>query len=585
MNLEQLKFEEATCHILVSSASPNRLDALPPDLLTAIWSLLPVLQAVSIHHRVCKSLLLNLKMSADLWHRYYRYLCATGEFDGKVSVASVAYVPPAHIAVGDDARYRERCREVKEAQCMSWGNPTNLCLGHSCAVLGGQPGTIGPAGEAVGSYNRVDALGFGFVRGPVRLSHSHEHHASAIARDGTILTWGHKACGQERPLGREPSGPTTPPARGLSGSEFGERPMQVEWLLEWLGESGDEPLDIDAGHNVVMLRTAAHRILVLEQERKLVRVWQCELPLVDAGCASWHPLALDEQGTVYELLRRPDTGDLETIRRHTSAANIVPTDDANGHDDRFTVLDAGYDHAALLTAAGRLYFLGKARSHGLHCERCEVNQCNCDLAGPGRQAYHRILAEQQGLQVAHGFEEGHQEFQATQLADHWNIGPIELHLPTEDRAVAVSCAASHTVVLGATGAVYAIGSNQRGELGLGHTTQSQSLQQMVLPGPAVAVSAGADYWKGGHSIILLSDGTAWGCGSNSCGELGTADAQHELEHTDIPLGQPSRTAVPNTDDGIHTPRRLDWFEPRGLKVLGVVAAENISWALVTTRRV
>ena len=57
-------------------------------------------------------------------------------------------------------------------------------------------------------------------------------------------------------------------------------------------------------------------------------------------------------------------------------------------------IESGYDHVGLLTAAGRLYFLGNARRHGL-----AQDPLAGDLAGPGRQPFHDLIAEQTALRA------------------------------------------------------------------------------------------------------------------------------------------------------------------------------------------
>ena len=213
------------------------------------------------------------------------------------------------------------------------------------------------------SYNRVEELGSGFCRGPVRICEGHEHHAAAVGRDGTVVVWGHKACGLERP----PPSPTRPqrnhavgggggggagehgggagadrlqeqdtgssPQRGPSGSEFGERPVALHWLAEWLQARHDWAVDVHAGHDVMLLRTARHRLLLLEPERGFagLRTWLSPTPLTDAACASWQPLALSADGLVSELIRPPqymhgllhrNAGELQLARQHSSASCI-----------------------------------------------------------------------------------------------------------------------------------------------------------------------------------------------------------------------------------------------------------------------
>ena len=82
-------------HSTEGLCAPNRLDRLPQDLLGTIWCLLPIREAVATHHRICKPLLVAVTESSAFWHRFYRYLCAVGEFAGaSLSRTSIAYLPP-----------------------------------------------------------------------------------------------------------------------------------------------------------------------------------------------------------------------------------------------------------------------------------------------------------------------------------------------------------------------------------------------------------------------------------------------------------------------------------------------------------
>ena len=83
--------------------------------------------------------------------------------------------------------------------------------------------------------------------------------------------------------------------------------------------------------------------------------------------------------------------------------------------------------------------------------------------------------------------------------------------------VAISCGTSHTIVLMTDGSVYGTGFNGSGQLGNGNTTQRTTLTAMTpVSGKTVkSISCGTYY-----TIVLMTDGTVYGTGSNGNGQLG-----------------------------------------------------------------
>ena len=82
----------------------------------------------------------------------------------------------------------------------------------------------------------------------------------------------------------------------------------------------------------------------------------------------------------------------------------------------------------------------------------------------------------------------------------------------------VSAGANHTMILKNNGSVWGCGNNSFGELGLGN-------QSGIINTFSASIGAGAsDVTKvsagSGHTMILKDDGSVWGCGSNGFGELG-----------------------------------------------------------------
>ncbi|WP_214106559.1 RCC1 domain-containing protein [Acrocarpospora catenulata] len=80
------------------------------------------------------------------------------------------------------------------------------------------------------------------------------------------------------------------------------------------------------------------------------------------------------------------------------------------------------------------------------------------------------------------------------------------------------------------GRLMAWGDNSAGQLGLGTTEHRlRPTKVTTLPATVTAVSAG-----GAHSLVAMTDGTAWSSGSNDYGQLGTGPTGDSLVFTQIP---------------------------------------------------
>ncbi len=90
-------------------------------------------------------------------------------------------------------------------------------------------------------------------------------------------------------------------------------------------------------------------------------------------------------------------------------------------------------------------------------------------------------------------------------------------------AIDIACGNYHTAVIRAGGALWQCGNNSYGKLGTGDTTDVNKFVQSGDANGAItdaeAVSCGGD-----HTAVIRSNKTLWQCGNNSCGQLGTWDA-------------------------------------------------------------
>ena len=84
----------------------------------------------------------------------------------------------------------------------------------------------------------------------------------------------------------------------------------------------------------------------------------------------------------------------------------------------------------------------------------------------------------------------------------------------------LSAGRSHSLALKSDGTVWAWGDNYYGELGDG--TRVDRYSPVPIPGLSgvTSIAGGSEYYAGGYTLALKSDGTVWGWGRNNAGQLG-----------------------------------------------------------------
>ena len=100
---------------------------------------------------------------------------------------------------------------------------------------------------------------------------------------------------------------------------------------------------------------------------------------------------------------------------------------------------------------------------------------------------------------------------------------------------AIACGDSHTIVLMNNGTLYGTGDNYYGQLGIGESGNSQTILTPMINETGktpVAISCGNN-----HTIVLMSDGTVYGIGSNNDGQLGDLTTD-DIETTLTPMIMP-----------------------------------------------
>jgi alpha-tubulin suppressor-like RCC1 family protein len=94
--------------------------------------------------------------------------------------------------------------------------------------------------------------------------------------------------------------------------------------------------------------------------------------------------------------------------------------------------------------------------------------------------------------------------------------------------IQVACRSNHTVVLMSDGSIYSCGYNIVGQLGTGNTTNTNTLTLMTgISGKTpIQVECGDS-----HTIVLMSDGSIYGCGNHHYGQLGTGNTTYGNTNT------------------------------------------------------
>ena len=98
-----------------------------------------------------------------------------------------------------------------------------------------------------------------------------------------------------------------------------------------------------------------------------------------------------------------------------------------------------------------------------------------------------------------------------------------------DNVKSVYCGYYHTFILKNDGTLWGCGDNSSGQLGLGDYTNRTTFTQVTTNTNDIKEI----YYGGGHTFILKNDGTLWGTGYNPNGQLGLGDTKHRYTFTQI----------------------------------------------------
>lgn len=116
------------------------------------------------------------------------------------------------------------------------------------------------------------------------------------------------------------------------------------------------------------------------------------------------------------------------------------------------------------------------------------------------------------MMIEDGYNEATSDMTADELIDLLDRSGIEIGDIKQ-----IACGDSHTVILKNDGSVWVCGLNNNGQLGLDNTNNKITFTQVTtnIDNDVKQVACGRD-----HTFILKNNGSIWGCGKNTYGQLG-----------------------------------------------------------------
>ena len=124
---------------------------------------------------------------------------------------------------------------------------------------------------------------------------------------------------------------------------------------------------------------------------------------------------------------------------------------------------------------------------------------------------------------------GRNEYGQLGLGDTTNRNTFTQVTTNTDNIKSVYCGGYHTFILENDGTLWGCGANGNSQLGLGDTTNRNTFTQVTTNTDNIKSVYCGSY----HTFILKNDGTLWGCGYNSYGQLGLGDTTDRNTFTQI----------------------------------------------------
>jgi alpha-tubulin suppressor-like RCC1 family protein len=221
------------------------------------------------------------------------------------------------------------------------------------------------------------------------------------------------------------------------------------------------------------------------------------------------------------------------VRRYTTPVAVL--DNTSVQLSSITQIDAGNDHSVALTSSGTVWVWGNGQAGRLgDGERNTVAYVAkplldssgariSDVTQVSAGGDHSLLLKSNGTVYGWGVNSYGQLGGGNTTERDWAYLMTNGDGSTFGNVTAVQAGEDFSVLLRSDGTVWTVGRNQMGQLGNGSTVAYSATPVQVMLSDGSALSGVLQISVHDHTVIVLrSDATVWGWGSNAAGELGSA---------------------------------------------------------------
>ena len=267
------------------------------------------------------------------------------------------------------------------------------------------------------------------------------------------------------------------------------------------------------------------------------------LKAVQITGGAYHSAVLADDGKIYTFgaaqlgqLGRPVSDGKTT---DSSGLPIDPTPlpvEGLSSNEKITKISSGFYNTLAITFGGELYCTGENQNQQCGKQQgamnlyslSKVSELEGEIVRDAKGGYcHTLILTKGGKVFSLGCgDDGQRGDRKEGDAQREIITPVILPDSESDHVTEIAAGANHSLLLTATGKVYAFGSNEYGQCGLGVVSSENekeggsllSPRLMKLNSPISSVSAGY-----AHSVLRDFEGRVYMCGQNESGQLGLGE--------------------------------------------------------------
>lgn len=274
-----------------------------------------------------------------------------------------------------------------------------------------------------------------------------------------------------------------------------------------------------------------------------------DIPFIAVSSGGSHNAAISSDGHVYfwgcvQSSGHPLSGVAPEIGsiEQSAVPRLLPVDDYFDRDARFVSICVGHDHIIAVSERGKLYCCGCGGKGqvGIHlfgvCDLfslTNVGSVDGRVVDIAAGLAHSISLSEDGTLYSWGYNRyGQLGYPNVPSLDYPPFVSRPREITFEQKVTSIAAGGHHSMFITVSGALFAFGSNTKGQLGTGDTVDRERPTKIALA-RVMQVQCGR-----AHTIVLLQHrgrNTVCTSGDNSYGQLGHGDRVDRNRFTPIQI--------------------------------------------------